>query len=317
MGNRVRAARKHFLPLPIESVQTHLGGGEEVLHADGPTFAWFLVHRLLYLLLLGVLAVGFGASLRQGWGIGAAVIAAATVIVLLVLYFQRLTDRYTAYIITNARMIRMAGVVKQSVESIPWVRVTDIHFEQSPLERILGYATLHIQSANENTGLAHMSGIGDPEEFNHHLVDMVVAKQGASVPLGRRSDYNVLPPDRGLGAFRRKRRTEKVPGSQLTVEPATAAAEAASDAAEAAGDAADAAAVAADQAGQAAAAATVPAGPVTEPGSRLRRRRQVEADPALPTDLSDMARVSLSQMEADRLRQDQLLGRDAQEGGGR
>jgi hypothetical protein len=142
---------------------------------------------------------------------------------------------------------------------------------------------------------------------------MVVAKQGASVPLGRRSDYNILPPPRGVSAFLRRRRHERSSGSNLVVESAAEAADAAADAADAAADAA----VAADRAAAGVPTSEVPTaevpiqpGPVTDTGPRLRRRRQVEADPELPTDLSDMARVGRSQMAADRRRQDDLLGRE-------
>jgi hypothetical protein len=225
--------------------------------------------------------VAFVVSVRQGWELAAAALPFVALLVLVVLAFQRMADRYTAYVITNARMIRMSGVLNNSVESIPWIRVTDVHFERSFVERLLGCATLNIESANETMGLRRMSGIADPFEFNRNLVDMVVAKQGPSVPLGRRSDYNIMPPARSLFRKRAPRATE----SQLVVdEPAPA--------------------VAADE-GEAldATEETAEVGPTPYSG-------QVVPDPELPTDLSNMDALGRSEMAADRRRQDHLLGRE-------
>jgi len=361
---RATAARRHFLPLPIENIDRHLGAGEEVLHDDRPALAWFLVRKVAWLLALAVVVAAMLVSLLEGWGWAAGFFAVVAVVIVVVLFVMRLDDRYTAYVITNARMIRMSGVLRNDVESIPWVRVTDVHFEQSFVERLFGYATLHIQSANEHTGLRRMSGIDDFESFTHHLTDMIVAKQGATTPLGRRSDYAIMPANRGLIAFRRKQREQRV-RSALVVEDATpnaggpAVVIRAADAAPGPGTtqpgttgpgATAAGATAPGDLGRdddtvagppvpgatsrpapAPTRPTVPRvriaepepepdpgqGPVTTarmaiPG-RLRRKRPdggtPAPDPALPQDLSDMARVARSEMEADRRRQDDLLGR--------
>ena len=238
---RATAARRHFLPLPIENIDRHLGAGEEVLHHDRPALAWFLVNKLGWVFGLAVLVAAVLVSLLKGWEWPALIFGVAAVVVVVALSGMRLDDRYTAYIITNARMIRMSGVLRNDVESIPWVRVTDVHFQQSFVERLLGYATLHIESANENTGLRQMSGIDDFESFTRHLTDMIVAKQGATTPLGRRSDYTITPVSRGLVAFRRKQREQRV-GSALVVDgedgvpPTAAAAQAAATEAAASAD---------------------------------------------------------------------------------
>jgi len=281
-GNRVRSARFHFLPLPEETIGLHLGAGEKVLHLDHPSFPWFLVKRSPTIGALILVIVAYVVSVREGWELAAAVLPSVALLVLLVLGFQRLADRYSAYVITNARMIRMSGVFNNSVESIPWIRVTDVHFERSFLERLLGCATLNIESANETMGLRRMSGIADPFEFNRHLVDMVVAKQGPSVPLGRRSDYNIMPPARSLFRKRPSRET----GSQLIVDEPAPAAAAADE-----GEPPD------------ATEETMPAAPTPYSG-------QVAPDPELPTDLSNMDAVGRSEMAADRRRQDHLLGRE-------
>jgi hypothetical protein len=62
------------------------------------------------------------------------------------------------------------------------MRVTDLTFDQTWLGRVLGYATLHIESANEEGGLRDLVGVSNPMLFNRYLVDMVVAKQGPIAP---------------------------------------------------------------------------------------------------------------------------------------
>lgn len=207
LRERLSALRRRHFPLPDEVVPTYLGSGEQVLHSDSPSFRFFLVDKAVFFLALigaGVLLV---YSLLAGWTLAAPFLLAAMLTIAVFLVFQRIADRYVHYVITNARMIRMSGVMSRSIESIPWVRVTDVGFEQSALERLLDYATLHIESANETMGLRHMRGVGDPVTFNQHLMDMVVAKQGPAAPLGRRSEYAILPEDKGL--LGRRRRAEQ------------------------------------------------------------------------------------------------------------
>lgn len=208
LRERFAGLRSRWFPLPDEVVHSYLGSGEQVLHTDHPSFRSFVVDRwLLFLVLIGV-GVGFVYSLGQGWTLAAQILFGLLAALVLALFVMRMGDRYTSYVITNARMIRMSGVVSRKIESIPWVRVTDVGFQQSFFERMLGFATVNIESANENMGLRHMRGIADPVTFNHHLMDMVVAKQGPATPLGRRSEYRVLAQDKGLFGRRRRRQEE-------------------------------------------------------------------------------------------------------------
>lgn len=269
---RVGTYRRHFLPMPDETLPRHLGAGEVVLLSDSPAFAWFVVSQGAWFGGLGLLLAGLFISLSQAWWWGALACVAGALLVALILCFIRLEERYTSYVITNARMIRMSGVLNLKVESIPWVRVTDTSFTQAFPERLVGTYTVNIESANETAGLRRMRGIANHEDFERHMTDMIVAKQGAATPLGRRSDYSVREPDRSWGGLRRKSKA----GRDKTVFEAEPAPE------------------------------PVPAArpaPRPTPGP-------VEADPALPQDLSNMEQVSERQMAADRRRQDTLLGRD-------
>jgi membrane protein YdbS with pleckstrin-like domain len=209
LRERVSRSRTRHFPLPDEAVHNYLGSGEQVLHIDHPSFRYFVVSNFLFFLALVAAGVGAVYCLGEGWTLAAQILLGVMIAIVLYLFFLRLGDRYTSYVITNARMIRMSGVVSRKIESIPWVRVTDVQFRQSAFERMLGYATLDIESANENMGLRHMQGIADPVTFNHHLMDMVVAKQGPAAPLGRQSEYQIMQSDKGLFGRRRRRQAEE------------------------------------------------------------------------------------------------------------
>ena len=302
---RTTSARRHFLPMPQETIGRHLGAGEVVLLSDSPAFKWFVASNLLWFLGLAALIAGIFICLLEGWGWAALACFLGVLVVAAILYTLRLTERYTSYVITNARMIRMSGVVSLKVESIPWVRVTDTSFTQDFLERLIGTYTVNIESANETAGLRRMRGIAQHEDFERHMTDMIVAKQGATVPLGRRSDYSVMPPDRSYRGFRgreRDRRKDKGFREESAFEHEGGAGATATKVE----DTADVGDVVGDE--------SIPMPPAPPPAAADPGPRPlpdpVEADPALPEDLSNMERVSEKQMEADRKRQDRMLGRD-------
>lgn len=195
-GRGLGEVRKRILPLPDEVIDEFMGHGERMIHNDHPSFRSFVVENTLLFggfLLLAVLFLGitFNGSL-----IAAALILLVLSVLVLVLVLKRLGDRYTSYVVTDTRIMRISGVISRRAHSIPWVRVTDLTIEQSLMGRLFGYATLHIESANEDSGLRDLEGVSDPMQFNQYVVDMVVAKQGATEPIWERTGE---PPPVGMG----------------------------------------------------------------------------------------------------------------------
>lgn len=207
-GRSLGEVRKRVLPLPDEVIDEFMGHGERMIHNDHPSFRSFVVENTLLFggfLLLAVLFLGitFNGSL-----IAAALILLVLSVILLVLVLKRLGDRYTSYVVTDTRIMRISGVISRRAHSIPWVRVTDLTIEQSLMGRLFGYATLHIESANEDSGLRDLEGVSDPMQFNQYVVDMVVAKQGATEPIWERTGE---PPPVGMGrGLRRLRMTRRL-----------------------------------------------------------------------------------------------------------
>lgn len=207
-GRSLGEVRRRVLPLPDEVIDEFMGHGEQMIHNDHPSFRSFVVENTLLFggfLLLAVLFLGitFNGSL-----IAAALILLVLSVILLVLVLKRLGDRYTSYVVTDTRIMRISGVISRRAHSIPWVRVTDLTIEQSLMGRLFGYATLHIESANEDSGLRDLEGVSDPMQFNQYVVDMVVAKQGATEPIWARTG---APPPVGMGrGLRRLRMTRRL-----------------------------------------------------------------------------------------------------------
>ncbi len=207
VGNSLAETRRRVLPLPDEVIDQYLGHGERMIHNDHPSFRSFMVENSLLFIGLLVAGVLFLAITFNGSLAGAAVLLLILSIVLLSLVLKRLGDRYTSYVITDTRIMRISGIVSRRAHSIPWVRVTDLTIEQSLAGRFWGYATMHIESANEDSGLRDLDGVSDPLQFNQYVVDMVVAKQGATAPVWElRGEPAPIASERGLRRIRSSRR---------------------------------------------------------------------------------------------------------------
>ena len=182
IAHRIDDWRRAVLPLPDEVIDQYLGHGERMIHSDHPSLQAFVVQNtILFLILFVVGTVFFGISFNGSF-VTAGFVLLALSIVMLILVLKRLRERYTSYVVTNVRIMRISGVFSRRAHSIPWVRVTDLTYEQTVSGRLFGYATLHIESANEDSGLRNLEGVNDPVRFNQYVVDMVVAKQGPTAP---------------------------------------------------------------------------------------------------------------------------------------
>ena len=84
---------------------------------------------------------------------------------------------YTRYVITSLRIIRVSGVLGRRVAWIPWLRVTEVSFSQTPLQRLVKLATIRIDSANDLDQLKELSNIRHPLRFHRRLAEVVSAFQ--------------------------------------------------------------------------------------------------------------------------------------------
>jgi len=71
---------------------------------------------------------------------------------------------FTAYILTNERLITRSGVIARSGVEIPLENIANVLFHQNVVERILGSGDLLIESAGES-GQSRFNDIPKPDEF--------------------------------------------------------------------------------------------------------------------------------------------------------
>lgn len=174
--------RRRYLPLPDEVVYEFLGEDEYVLHSDHPSFRAFLTQNVLLVVLVPIIGPIFVWFLLSEINVITITVFLVLDLIVAVLAFRRIEQRYTSYVITNLRLIRISGILSRDVASIPWTRMTGLSYKQSAWGRLLGYATIHIESANEESGLRDFSDINDPATFHQRLLDHVSSKTGQAPP---------------------------------------------------------------------------------------------------------------------------------------
>lgn len=172
-----------LLPTPDDVLQSYLTHDEIFILVDEPATSAFLVDAANELLIIVVIALVTGFAVGQGGGAFAAIIGLFVIgVVTGILVVQRLQRWYTRYALTDFRLIRSWGVFNRHLAWIPWSKVTDVLLTQSLVGRVLGYATVRIESANEASGFKAVTDLRDPYRFHRVVTEMVQAKQGKTIP---------------------------------------------------------------------------------------------------------------------------------------
>jgi uncharacterized membrane protein YdbT with pleckstrin-like domain len=105
------------------------------------------------------------------------VVAAVAVLVLMVwLMIPVLRWRLTTYELTTRRLQIRGGIVTRHGRDIPLVRITDVSFEQGPLDRLLGCGRLVVESAGEH-GQIVLTEIPHVEQVQATLFRLVESEQ--------------------------------------------------------------------------------------------------------------------------------------------
>lgn len=72
---------------------------------------------------------------------------------------------FDRFILTNKRVMVVAGVITRNVAMMPLGRVTDMKFEQSPIGRMLDYGTFVLESAGQDQALREIKHLPHPKEL--------------------------------------------------------------------------------------------------------------------------------------------------------
>ena len=172
-----------LLPTPDQIVRSYLTTDENLVLVDRPSTNAFIVEASRQLILFAIIVLVLVAWVGAG---GSTMVAALGFIIvdLMIFYLvlRRLQWWYVRYVLTDFRVVHTWGILKRHVAWIPWAKVTDVSMTQSWLGRLLGYATVRIESANEASGFKAVTDLRDPHRFHRVVTEMVQAKQGKTVP---------------------------------------------------------------------------------------------------------------------------------------
>ena len=166
-----------FVESPQSIMDQYLIHDEKVYFVDKPAPVTLLDWRMLVAFALAVFVIVRFASPRA--------VTFGFFLILAVgawLGVRSIRFRYTRYIITSLRVMRMDGVFDRNYYWIPWQRVTDLAFRQTIVGRIFGFATLRIESANEESGLKEMTDLNDPWRFQALVTQLVGRRQRYLTP---------------------------------------------------------------------------------------------------------------------------------------
>ena len=165
---------------PDQILYSLLASREVVVYGQAPSFSAFLIESVAPMLLL-ILVVGllFNYLLFQSSLLLYGIVFVAVGVSWLVLSSKWLLhDRYTRYVLTTMRVMRVRGFLNRENAWIPLAKVTDVRYNSRPIGRMFGFAEIRIDSANEESGLKYMTNLADPETFYEKLLLLVEMKQG-------------------------------------------------------------------------------------------------------------------------------------------
>ncbi|HET6213734.1 MAG TPA: PH domain-containing protein [Micromonosporaceae bacterium] len=101
----------------------------------------------------------------------------------------RVADWYfDRFILTNKRVMVVAGIITRRVAMMPLLRVTDMKYEQSPIGRMLNYGTFVLESAGQEQALREVNHLPNPNELYLRVVEEMYEPQAVEARLGRTAE---------------------------------------------------------------------------------------------------------------------------------
>ncbi len=157
-----------------------LAPGETVMHRT--LRHWIVLLRwigsALVLAVLGtVMASVYGFGGWTGAGVGAWIGVALVVIAVLVALPAFVRWGTEVYLVTDRRVIRVAGVLRKQALDSGLAKVNDVRLTQTIAGRMLGYGTLEIITASES-GINRLDYLPRPMAFKKAMMAATAAAQG-------------------------------------------------------------------------------------------------------------------------------------------
>lgn len=160
---------------PDQIVEDYLLDDEVVKLDVTRSFKSWVIEQLLWI-GIGLSVFVVLATVGTDAAIGLGMVVLVGLCIYLAVDWQR--KRFTRYVVTDLRVLRITGVLHRRMEFIPWGKVTDVSRTESLIQWIAGTVTIRIESANERSAFREMTDVSDPEHFYDVIVRMVDLKQG-------------------------------------------------------------------------------------------------------------------------------------------
>lgn len=171
--------------------QKLLGADERVI-IHTRTHAKVLILPAVALVFL-FLTVGVGAAFIPEGARPIGQIAVALVGLLLAIWWVVLpflrwwTSTYT---VTNRRLIMRQGILTKVGKDMPLMRINDVSYERSVVDRIFGCGTLYVQTAAEG-GTIKLDDVPNVERLHLEMNELLFGTSGGSGPtLPRNRDFD-------------------------------------------------------------------------------------------------------------------------------
>ncbi len=89
--------------------------------------------------------------------------------------------RTTTYSVTDRRIITRQGILNQTGHDLPLMRINDVSYRRSLVDRMLGCGTLRIQTAAEN-GPVILPDVPDVEHVHVQIAELLFSSAGWDAP---------------------------------------------------------------------------------------------------------------------------------------
>lgn len=150
-----------------------LGDGErEILHVR--THAKALIWPAVLLIVLAALTGAGIALLPSSWSpVGSVVLVAVALLAVIIwVLLPFLRWRTTTYTLTNRRIITRRGILNKRGHDLPLIRINDVSYDHSLIDRMMGCGTLRIKTASDHTPLV-LPDVPDVERMHVQITEIL------------------------------------------------------------------------------------------------------------------------------------------------
>jgi uncharacterized membrane protein YdbT with pleckstrin-like domain len=131
---------------------------------------WFVLMRWIILEIILIIIIGIVATVATVFAVPAALLYLLLLIPVITLIRDVLRWWNRQYVITNRRVIQVAGTFDKQVTDSSLEKVNDVKMVQSFFGRVFNFGDLSILTASE-AGIDKLSWLADPIRFKTAMLD--------------------------------------------------------------------------------------------------------------------------------------------------